>query len=199
VAGRWYLATAQSAGERSATVLWSLDGGTAREIARLPRLGGDTPAVSHLAHRTDGGAIGLIVEGQPGLDRGTPLRWVVAIDLESGAVSDPESLAPVDLADAATAVCSGDDAGWLVDLPYTGNIRLHVGPSWNVTLLSPAVRLRLSHSGACLERVTGSGARDSHAAEMLSKPAPSHMDARVLDASVYAATVRYGLRCSATR
>ena len=206
VAGRWYMATAQSGGERAATVLWALDGSTAREIARLPRSSGDSPAATHLAHRTDGGAIGVIVDGQSGLDGAKPARWVVAVDLESGAVSEPESLAPVDLSaatgPATSAVCTGDDAGWVVDLPYTGSVRIRVGPSWTVPLQSPAARLRLSHSGACLERLTGSGGHDSHTSSMLARPAPAHMDTRVdrvVDAGVTVASTRYGLRCTVTR
>ncbi len=199
VAGRWYLATSQSGGERAATVLWALDGSSAREIARLPRAGGDTPAATHLAHRTDGGAIGLIVDGQPGLDGGKAPRWVVAVDLESGAVSEPESLAPVDLSGTTSPLCTGDDAGWVVDLPYSGSVRIRVGPAWTLSLQSPAARLRLSHSGACIERLTGSGGRDAHAAEMLVKPAPAHMDSRLIEASVYASNTRYGLRCAVSR
>ncbi len=197
VAGRWYLATAQSGAEQAATVLWALDGGTAREIARLPRSGGETPSATRLSHRTDGGAIGLVVEGQSRLDGGKPPRWVVAVDLESGTVSEPEPLAPADLANPATAFCTGDDSGWVIDLAYSGGIHVNVG-SWTVSLQSPVARLRLSRSGACLERVTGSRGADAHAAEMLTRPSPppAHMDARLVDASVYAASTRYALRCA---
>lgn len=199
VAGRWYLATAQSGTERPAIVVWALDGGAAREIARLPRLGGDTPAAVHLAHRTDGGAIGLVVDGQPGLDRAVPPRWVVAVDLESGAVLDPEPLAPVDLSDVEKAVCTGDDAGWLVDLPYTSPVRVRVGATWSDSLQSAAVRVRLSRASACLERVTGSADRDPHAVDTLTRPAAARIDGRPVEASVAAGNVRYGLRCSPSR
>lgn len=169
------------------------------EIARLPRAGGDPPATTRLAHRTDGGAIGLVVDGQSGLDGAKAPRWVVAVNLESGAVSEPESLAPVDLVGTTSALCTGDDAGWVVDLPYSGPVHLRVGSAWTLRLQSPAVRLRLSHSGACLERLTGSGGGDPHAAEMLVKSAPAHMDTRLVDASVFASGTRYGLRCALTR
>jgi hypothetical protein len=198
VAGRWYLATSQSGADRPATVVWVLDGSGAREVARLPRIGGDLPAPSRLAHRTDGAGIGLVVDGKPGLDRSAPPRWVVAIDLESGALSDPEPLAPVDLSDSATAVCTGDDAGWLVDLPYTGPVRVHVGSAWTVGLQYPAVRVRLSHASACLERVSGTTS-DAQAVDVLTRPGNAHTDARAVDASIFASRVRYGLRCAATR
>ena len=203
VAGRWYVATAQSPGELPATVIWAIDGGSAHELARLPRVGGDSPAVSHLAHRTDGAAVGLVVEGQPGLDRAQPGRWVVSIDLESGGVSEPERLAPVDLSDDGRAICTGDDAGWLVDLPYSGPVTVHVGPDWAASLQGAAARLRLSPTSACLERVSGSVARDAHpvahTVEVLTGTSTARLDARTFDASVYTSAIRYGLRCRPSR
>ncbi|HEY8040465.1 MAG TPA: hypothetical protein VIF15_11755, partial [Polyangiaceae bacterium] len=156
IAGRWYVATMQSAGELAASVVWAIDGGVAREIARVPRVGFEARPALHIARRTDGRALGLVVDGQPDAERGTTMRWVVGVDLDSGAVGDPEPLAPVDLSGRTVTACAGDDAGWQVDLPYPGTIRVRSAPAWSAVLQSPVARLRLSRERACVERVLGS-------------------------------------------
>ena len=106
-AGRWYVATpppAQAAaqGGRLEAIVWQIDGPVARELARIPRIPGPegralSPA--RLALRTDGRALGYVVDGQPLSERAEATRWVAAIDLDTGAVGDIELLGSIDFAD----------------------------------------------------------------------------------------------------
>ncbi len=198
-AGRWYLATRQSASERTATVVWALDGDGAREIARLPRLNGVTHGATRLARRGDGSAIGVVVDAPRGSDAFQPPRWIAAIDLESGVVSAPEALAPVDLTDPATALCTGDDPGWSLDLPYTSVARIQVAPTFKASLAPGLVRVHVSRAAACLERVGGSISSDSHSVEVLSTPVPTRTDTRGVEAGVMVSGIRHALRCTLTR
>jgi hypothetical protein len=201
--GRWYIATAQNPGELAATIVWSLDGAVARELVRVPRAGFEARPALRLAQHTDGRAIGLVVDGQTDALRGTTPRWIAGIDLESNSVASPEPLAPVDLSDRAVSLCTGDDDGWEVDLPYPGAVRLHVAPDWEATLQSPVARMQLSHDRACIERVLGSvDSYSSAATEVLTKlsvpTSPrSHQLVHTVDASVVARRIRFALRCSA--
>ena len=141
---RWYVATSQPAGDLAATIVWLVDGARAREIARLPRLPGDSSAPLRLARRSDGRALGVVVDGE-GVAQGAPAtRWVSSVDLETGAVGEPELLAPVDLADRPVSMCTGDDGGWQVDLPYPGRITLEASPRTRSVLQQPLARVRLS-------------------------------------------------------
>ena len=202
IGGRWVLATVQGAGELAATVVWLVDGGQAREVARVPRVAIDGRPALHLARRTDGHAVGLVVDGQPDGERGGVMRWIVPVDLETGAAGDPETLARADLSDRAVGVCKGDDPGWQVDLPYMGPVTIHVGPKWQAGVQSPVARMRLSRERACVERVVG-------AVELYAAAVPDALvrsprtaaslprDARAIDVALFSARMRYALRCSA--
>jgi hypothetical protein len=199
VAGRWYLATAQSAGELPATVVWAIEGGSAREIARLPRTGGETLAALRLGRRVDGRAVGVVVDGQPAIEGGTPPRWVVGIDLETGTLADPERLAPLVFGDAgASPVCGSDDGGWQVDLPSPGNVRVHARSGVAATLQGTLLRLRMSHDHTCLERVSGSLGNDATAVTAMTGAPRAPLESRTVEVGVYAARLRRGLRCVAT-
>ncbi len=194
--GRWYFATSQSPGELAATVVWLVDGSAACEIARLPRVALETRATARLARRTDGRAVGVLVDGQPDALRGTTTRWVAGIDLESGGISDPEPLAPTDLSDREVSFCTGDDTGWSVDVPYATGVRVHgAAAGVGVSLQSTFARLRLTRDHACIERVLGS---TDASAEGLAAVAAAALrpDARTVDATVIAGHTRYSLRCS---
>jgi hypothetical protein len=203
IAGRWYIATAQSPGELAATVAWSLDGTVAREFARLPRAGFEARPAIRLARHTDGRAVGLVVDGQPDELLGTVERWVAGIDIESGSLGTPEPLAPVDLSDRSVAPCTGDDGGWEVDLPYPGEVRLHVGARPESPLQAPVARMIVSRERACLERVRGSlSLPDGSPPDALTKlssstPPRLHEVVRTVDASILVAHARrYALRCA---
>jgi hypothetical protein len=200
--GRWYVATSQAAGEVPATVVWSIEGAAAREVARVPRAGFDVRPTLRLARHTLGRAVGLVVEGQVDDVRGVAPRWVVAVDVESGSVATPEPLAPVDLSDRAVSLCTGDDAGWELDVAYPGEVRLHVGGRWESALKGPVARMRLSRDRACVERVLGSIDAYGAAAPDALTDSPNNSTwrgremARTIAASVLSARTRYALRCT---
>jgi hypothetical protein len=199
--GRWYVATSQIAGEPSATVVWLLDGGVARELGRLPRVAPDLGGPARLARRVEGpvggdstSPIALLVTGAD-WDRGA-LAWVASFDPEAHAFGDPEPLAPLDLSDRAIAACTGDDAGWELEtaLPGTVDVRSGAGPS--TRLQGVLARLRVSRAAACVSGIFGSAdsllAYDVGAAHGgAAIPGTAH----TLDATVIGEHVRARLRC----
>jgi hypothetical protein len=183
--------------ELPATIVWALDASGAREVARIPRTGIDGRPTSVLARRSDGRALGVVVDGQPD-DQGFVTRWVESVDLETGALGQPEPLAPTELSDRPVTLCSGDDAGWVVDLPFSGQVSLKVGAVWEAQAQSSNVRLRLSRGRACVEHVFGTFQQyGGTAPEMLTKSPrlPARPDARTVEVSLLSSNMRYPLRC----
>jgi hypothetical protein len=199
VGDRWFLSTSQAYGELAATVVWLLDGQTAREVARIPRSRLETRTAARLARRADGRALGLVVDGHPEAERGAAMRWIVAIDLEAGVESDPEPLAPADLSDRPVSLCTGEDAGWVIDLPFPGTLRLH-GLHLDGALAAPLARMRLTRERACLEHLLGSvdamGALPREALTRAAGQPYGRGDTRTIDVCVTSARMRYLLRCS---
>jgi hypothetical protein len=193
--GHWYVATSEDSADAPATVVWEVDGGWARERARIPRAReGQTEA--RLARRSDGRALGLIVEGQP--DAGQPAGvWVAGLDLESPAVSEPEPLASP--AGRPPVPCTIDDTGWEYDTPFAGTVEVDLRGVWEAPLQTPMVHVRASRDRACVDRVAGAvGAFAAAAPTPLSQvaPAPAHLGPRTIDLSVFSARARYALRCA---
>jgi hypothetical protein len=216
VGGVWYVATTQGPGELAATVVWSLEGAVAREIARVPRAGFEARPVARLARRADGHGIALVVDGPRDELRGTTQRWLAAVDLESHSIAAPEPLAPTDLSDRSVSFCAGDDDGWVIDLPYPGAVRLHLAGGLEPALEGSFGRMRLSHERACVERVLGSVAdhllpgvrmpnslaRATPGATPATPATPasgSTADKRSIEASVLSGALRYTLRCTERR
>ena len=194
VAGTWFVATAGSAGEPPAAVVWDLDGPAARLLARLPRATPDPLSTARLARSSDGDALGIVVDGQPALDGSPGARWVVALDPDTGALSDPEAMAP--LSDSLAAPCTGDDAGWQVDLPYPGTVRLQMGARGPLGLQTPYVRVRLGRTRSCVERVTAVAEREPGAADLLGAALTPRLAGRELDTDILASGTRFALRCA---
>jgi hypothetical protein len=168
--GRWIVATAQRPDEPAASVLWALDSSGTRELARLPRAGDEPYPRIRLARRNDDRAVGVIVAGQPDLTRDASL-WVIRVDLESGALSDPEPLASLEMSPGGVRACEGDEPGWTLDWPYPASVDVHVGTEWSATLAGATARVRLSAAAACLEGIAGSADREAaHAPEALYRP-----------------------------
>jgi len=162
--GRWYLASREDYGEPQAAVVFRVDEGRAREFARAPRATRDLrPSTARLAVRSDGRAIGLVVDGQPPPDRAIPLRWVLPLDLESGASGEPELLGAADLGDRRTLFpCKETDTGWILDTAWAGKVHIAMLGSIRLEELNKVYfRVRLSTGGACVERLLGSFAADS--------------------------------------
>ena len=147
-------------------MLWLVDGTVAREVGRVPRIGQDALPSARLARRPESGVgpaspssaatVGLLVAGQD-FERGA-LIWVSSFDPENHAFRDPEMLAPFDLSDRTVAACTGDDGGWEVELSYPASIDVRVRAGWSSRLQGAVARLRLSRTGACVDRVFGSAA-----------------------------------------
>jgi hypothetical protein len=159
----WYIATPQAYGELPASVIWRVDGGVAREFTRVPRGAFDAPSAGvRLARRKDGRALGLVIDGQPPPDRGVALRWVLPLDLESGAPGEPESLGAADLGDRPVVpFCSDTDAGWILDTTWSATAHVALtdrsarGAPATGSLHNLYARERLSADHACIERLSG--------------------------------------------
>jgi hypothetical protein len=193
--GRWYLASSQPASQLAATLVWRVEDGVARELARLPRAAveGSRPG-ARLARSAGGRALGVVVEGRPDALRG-PAFWVASVDPETGDTGDPEPLAPVDLAGLAVSACTGDDPGWEFDLPYAGAVELQLGAAQATPLQAPFVTMRLSRDRACVERVVGTFADEVPPGAPPAAGSGRPIGARPVEASVVSGRARTPLRC----
>ncbi|MDF2694096.1 MAG: hypothetical protein K0S65_2479, partial [Labilithrix sp.] len=205
-AGRWFMAT-PSQGASPTTILWQIEGGIARELVRVPRTTSDTQAASNgrsrLARRSDGRAIGLVVDGQPTAERASSVRWVLPIDLESGALGEPEPLGYVDLAGRTLEACTDDVVGWVLDTTMpSSSVRVRL-PQGNGSLSAVLARLRMTSARTCIERLAGTyDGQSQERASQLARPganAPRSMPPlRPGELSVTAMSMqnRFPLRCS---
>lgn len=203
VGGRWFvtLPSAQYAaqGELQSLGVMVVDGSQAREIARVPRAGFDSRPATRLARRSDGRALGLVVDGQPAADRPVAQRWVLPIDVESSAIGEPELLGASDLADRTVGVCGADATGWVIDTLLGTSARAYLGKT-SVGLQQPLVRLRMTRDAACVEHVAANldyyGSRSAEALVRAAKDgAPGHIDG--IGVAVFSSTrARYPLRCT---
>ncbi len=214
--GRWYVATGQGLGEPSATVVWVIDGASARELGRLPRVAPETVAPGRLVRWVGAGSgtgapspLAVVVPGSDA-DRGS-LLWVTSIDAETRSFGDPEPLAPADLSDRTVAPCTGDDAGWELEASYPGAVDVRVGHAWASRLQGAFARLRLSRGAACIDglfatadsqaaHADGAIAAARSGANGASAPAAPGDIGRTVDVTVLGEHTRARLRCQiATR
>ena len=205
-AGRWFIATPPVPGLPSlVTTVWQVDGSVARELVRVSRAAVETgrPAGTRLARRSDGRAIGLVVDGQPTAERSTATRWVLPIDLETGQLGEPEPLGYSDFAGRTLEACTDDVVGWVFDasLPAT-TVRIRL-PQGAGSMHSVYARVRLTASRACIERVAGmyDGQSPDRVAQ-LARPgakSPGPLKPGELIASAFSAQARYALRCTITK
>jgi hypothetical protein len=101
------------------------------------------------------------------------------------------------------SVCTGEDAGWEVDVPFAGTVTLHPPGGKALAMQGPVTRLSLSREHACVQRVQGAiDPLASQPSDGLVRPvaAPGASpafarDARTIDVSVLSARMRLPLRC----
>jgi hypothetical protein len=187
--GRWYLATEAPSARgmaRAESIVWQVDGGFARELARIPRTSAPDGRIAsgRLAARGDGRALGFVVDGQPLAERTGPTRWAAGIDLDTGSVVDVELLGPFYLGDQRViSLCGADEGGFALDLPLEGPSAIPISVSYRTARGSPAsssgalhgafARVRLAPSQACVERLAGSLEGSAIARETPSRSSPS--------------------------
>ncbi len=201
--GHWYFATPPgSQAELPHTILWQVEGTQARERARFPRATSESRGAVRLARRSDGRAIGIVVDGQPPPDRTGSARWVIPVDIESGRALEPEPLGLADLTDRGlVGPCAGTEDGWSLDAPLGLTVRLHTGDAPAGHLATTMARVRVSADRACLERLSGSLDGQNAAqqvAALASAKRPRKPGARTT-VSVSVARVRYALACEERR
>ena len=201
VQGKWIVATAEGSTPMDrmsgpGTLLFAIDGGTARLLARLPRanpLEGSRLA-GKLARRSDGRAIGYVVDSSGPGSRGQSERWVLPVDLETGTTGDPLPLGAPDYFDRPLGVCSGDEPGFIVDLPFSPNALRMRGPKGTLTFSNTLARMRLSSTHACLEAAAGTlsvGGEDKILTA--AKPLGARPSLRV---TAFASGMRYPFACT---
>ncbi|MBX3210654.1 MAG: hypothetical protein KF850_01330 [Labilithrix sp.] len=204
-AGRWFIASPSPGAISTATVIWQIESGVARELVRVPRASAvaSTSSRTRLAYRSDGRAIALVVDGAPTADRNTSVRWALPIDLESGALGEPEPLGYIDLAGRTLDVCTDDLVGWVLDATMpSSSVRIRV-PRGGGALSSVLARLRLTRTRACVERVAGTydGQSQERAAQLTRAGAVRATPLRSgeLFATAMSAQTRFPLKCSIDR
>ncbi len=199
--GRWFFAEPSDGTPGSLMTIFEADGPLAHEFVSLPRAQDDDPARQpiRLAARSDGRAIGVIVEGQPLSDRpGTPIRWALSIDADDATIGSLEPLGAIDFADRSEiGVCTGDEAGWIIDLSWpttslTASIQGVTRP-----LRTPYARIRETKSSMCIEKIA---AYYDAAPESLTRSRGNslHGEAQGIDVIAISSHVRYPLRCVPT-
>lgn len=203
--GRWFIATPPGAGVTApTTVIWQVEGTVARELVRVPRAFGESTNTSStrtkLARRSDGRAIGLVTDGQPNAERASSIRWILPIDLESGALGEPEPLGYTDLAGRTLDACTDDLVGWVLDAPLPSSVRVRL-PQGSGVLNSTYARLRLTTERGCLERLTGNydGQSQDRAAHLARPGAPTRtgvLRPGELLATAISMQTRFPLKCS---
>jgi hypothetical protein len=200
--GRWFVGASQRSHGPADEVIWVIEGGSAREFARIPRLGGDPQTRVRLGRRSDDRALGVAVEGQPDVSAPASL-WVVGIDADTAEASDPTRLFPLDSGQRPASACVEGSAGWVLDYPYPASVEVQVGQHWTATLAGVTARLRLSTDQVCVEGLVGS--TDREAARAPSALAQSSAEARgvrarggpqAMPVTVYSAKTHFHLRCA---
>jgi hypothetical protein len=177
----FFLAPANTAGA-AALLVYRVDGGVARRLARLPRTavpGGEY--APKLTRRTGAeGALGVLVQGAPGFGQVIRDWYVMPLDPASGELGEPVRLLGSDLEGRVPARCASDVDAWFVNTELSLSPAIQVVGPPLATLSAIELRLGLSPSAACIvsmaARAEGlpsalpNGARTPAAATGLSLP-----------------------------
>ena len=159
VGASWFIAVPQSP-RRATLELFRIDAGLARRIAIVRHLlGGPGVGPARLARGSGPDALGLILDGEAAPEGSIPRRWVIPVDVDSGALDAPLPLGAIDLSDRGeVGPCDeGGEAGWVIDVPWANvNVSIALGAlSPSVHLRDVSARLRLASDRACVERIVG--------------------------------------------
>jgi hypothetical protein len=149
--------------EGGATLVWRVDGGIARRVARLARLGTTEP---RLVRRVHGEGLALLTDG-PSLESPLVDDWfVVPIDSDTGDLDAPVRLIAADLGSRSPPSCGADDDGWLIESSpvasgsYAGLINpsplLRAPALPMLSFSSVAMRLRVEPGRVCVDRIAAS-------------------------------------------
>ncbi|CAN5712512.1 hypothetical protein BH09MYX1_BH09MYX1_02480 [soil metagenome] len=202
--GHWYVAATNSS-DFSTLILYEIEGGLARELARIPRGAQDgRPAQVRLARREGGRAVGVVVDGQPQAVGAVSTQWVLPVDIDSGNMGEPEPLGAIDLGGKNVGLCTGHDSAWVLDERWPAStITIGIEPAKKddgAISLHPSTtgflaRLHLTRAGACIER----GAFVNTLAEEAFTAKLPKSDAPTIDVAVMGNGGRSLLRCINTR
>ncbi|MEO7112256.1 MAG: hypothetical protein ABI183_17555 [Polyangiaceae bacterium] len=205
--GRWFLLGDSETFTSSGITIWEADGATAHEFVSIPRAYESSdrdhspPAI--LAARSDGRAIGILVDGQPLAARpNTPIRWALSIDADDATIGALEPLGDEDFADRSNiSICSGDEAGWVFDMAWPATTTSAITATihgMTRPLRTPYARVRATGSSMCIERLAG---QYDAPPEWLARPRSNlpHIETQSIDVAAISAHLRYGLRCTHTR
>lgn len=195
VGGLWFVRTQPNAANTPLTnVLYRVEAGYAREIARIPRVGPSTAAATGtLVRHSDGRSLGLMIDD-------TTTRWVLPIDPETGRLRDVERFDPLPSSDLEA--CSTEMEGWIFEgapssRGATSTMTIALAGATRERLSPITVRTRRNAGHECLEgvlgRYTGRGA--SSLARGRSVPRAKELPKGVTVAAVVG-DGRYELRCS---
>lgn len=155
--GRLYV-SAQSNEFPPESILYEVDGGTAREVARFPRYTKDGPArgqTLRLARSADGNRLGLVVTGRPANLTGVPSLWVVPFTPDTREFGSPFYAGDNGFRNFRDVpVCSAADDGYTLDMPLPTAAALDAAGD-HVSMSSLQGRVRLSSEKVCIEALQG--------------------------------------------
>jgi hypothetical protein len=126
---------------------------------------------------------------------------VLPIDLETGALGEPENLGASDLSDRALTACTEASAGWVVDTPLMQSTTLRIDKKPHY-IQSALARLRITAAGACVEAVGGSADQYSSTGDtsfVRTGGTPAPPTGAAVRVAVSQGRDRYPLRCTVSR
>jgi hypothetical protein len=137
--------------------LWRLDLGVARQIGTYFRPGSryDTP---RLVRRAQGGALGVLIQGQPDPGEKSGVWYVIPLDPETGALGEATPLMRRDLAGTALTRCAPEQDGWLIDLSPDAPVLIELDNARSsISGDSLRARVRLDPGRACVDAFAADG------------------------------------------
>ena len=145
-------------------VVWKIEAGRARVLARLPRLG-SVVGGARLVRRARSRGLGVLTTGAVG-PRAANQWFVMPIDPDTGATAGMIVLGGPELGGQAARRCTADDDGWIVE-------GISTGASVPAARTSSAEsRMRLDPGRACIESMSATLLDVGEARHPTAKSAP---------------------------